>query len=182
MTTYALCISPRKHRKRRCIATHEITRIPRKSTLIIYITKHRYDTRKSNTFYILPPPPCLARALALYPPPLTSAYPSRMFVVGSQALLTQGRNPDVFGARWWTPDPGLPYLHSPVSLAWLTLCRTRPCHLAFSRHFDTSHSSAVRSARHSHSVTLEPSAIYLFLTSRSLKGAFNVPYTYSLER
>lgn len=42
-------------------------------------------------------PRSLARAL--YPSPLTNAYPSRMFVAGSQALLTQGRNPDVFGAR-----------------------------------------------------------------------------------
>lgn len=44
----------------------------------------------------------------------------RAILATSQALLTQGRNPDVFRAGWWTPDPGLPYLHSPVSLAWLT--------------------------------------------------------------
>lgn len=113
--------------------------------LLYTITKHyglAHNARKSNTRSSSPV--YLTRAPRS---PTTSIRGMltliRVILATSQALLTQGRNPDVFRAGWWTPDPGLPYLHSPVSLAWLTPCRTRPCHLAFSRDFDTSHSRVV---------------------------------------
>lgn len=72
----------------------------------------------------------------------------RVILATSQALLTQGRNPDVFRAGWWTPDPGLPYLHSPVSLAWLTPVARGHVTWLF-------HETSTRATRVSSSPTLE---------------------------
>lgn len=88
------------------------------SSLARNATKHYHNARKSNTFFN-PPSPCLLHVSLRSPPIEANAYPSRAVSRYQQPspANTQGRNPDVYRVGLWTPDPGLPYLHPPVSLA-----------------------------------------------------------------